>query len=334
MQRPCVFYSDDFLKHGLEGHVECKERLERIMARLRGGILADRLELRSPSPASASDVEAVHAPWYVKYIIGHGEGRLDLDTYMSPGSAGAALKAAGAAVEGVDEALSGRKLSMGMVRPPGHHALPSQAMGFCIFNNVAIGTTHALNRIKKALIVDWDVHHGNGTELVFYERPDVLYFSTHEYPHYPGTGSVTDTGRGEGEGFNVNVPLPAGSTDADYTDAFDRILLPIMDSYKPELVIVSAGFDPHMADPLGDMNVTETGFHRLASMVRDGAKNANIVVLLEGGYSLEHLPSSVEASLLGFMGEPYSGKVAIEKTTAAARHIAMALEIQKKYWRL
>ncbi len=334
MQKPCVFYSDDFLKHNLEGHVECKERLERTMARLRGGILGDRLEFREPSPASVPDVEGVHAPWYVKGILGFGEGRLDLDTYMSRGSAAAALKAAGAAMEGVDEALAGRKLSMGMVRPPGHHALPDHAMGFCIFNNAAIGTVHALKRIKKVIIVDWDVHHGNGTELVFYERPDVLYFSTHEYPHYPGTGSAADTGRGEGEGFNVNVPLPAGSTDADYVEAFDRILLPIMDSYKPELVVISAGFDSHAADPLGDMNVTEAGFHRLASMVRDGAKKASIVALLEGGYSPEHLPSSVEAALLGFMGEPYPVEVARVKTEAAAWHIATAIEIQKKYWRL
>ncbi|HTX43709.1 MAG TPA: histone deacetylase, partial [Methanocella sp.] len=216
---------------------------------------------------------------------------------------------------------------------PGHHALPDHAMGFCLFNNAAIGTMHALKRIKKVIIVDWDVHHGNGTELVFYERPDVLYFSTHEYPHYPGTGRATDTGRGEGEGFNVNVPLPAGSTDADHAEAFDRILLPVMDSYKPGLVVVSAGFDSHRADPLGDMNVTEAGFHRLASVVREGAKKAGIVALLEGGYSPEHLPSSVEAALLGLMGEPYPLKISGEKTGEAARHIAASMEIQKKYWR-
>jgi acetoin utilization deacetylase AcuC-like enzyme len=317
--------------HDLVGHPECKARLEGIMACLHG--LGDRLEFREPSPASVRDVEGVHVPWYVKDILGFGGGWLDPDTYMGGGSAAAALKAAGAAVGGVDEALAGRRLSMGMVRPPGHHALPDHAMGFCLFNNAAIGTMHALKRIKKVIIVDWDVHHGNGTELVFYERPDVLYFSTHEYPHYPGTGRATDTGRGEGEGFNVNVPLPAGSTDADHAEAFDRILLPVMDSYKPGLVVVSAGFDSHRADPLGDMNVTEAGFHRLASVVREGAKKAGIVALLEGGYSPEHLPSSVEAALLGLMGEPYPLKISGEKTGEAARHIAASMEIQKKYWR-
>ncbi len=303
-----------------------------IMERLRGGALAERLELREPYPASVPDLEGAHAPWYVKNILGSGEGWLDPDTYMSNGSVAAALKAAGAAVEGVDEALAGRKLSIGMVRPPGHHATPDRAMGFCIFNNAAVGAAHALNRLKRVIIVDWDVHHGNGTELAFYERPEVLYFSTHEYPHYPGTGRAEDRGRGEGEGFNVNVPLPAGSTDRDYEEAFSRILLPIMDSYGPELVIVSAGFDSHAADPLGDMKMTEAGFHRLATMVRDGARNANIVVLLEGGYSLEHLPSCVEAALLGLMGEPFARKMTGERT--ATGQIAAAIEAQKKYWRL
>ncbi len=333
MQRPCVLYSDDFLKHDFEGHPENKGRLERIMERLRGGILAERLECREPPPASVPDVEGVHAPSYVRGILAAGECWLDPDTYMSRGSPAAALKAAGAAVEGVDGALAGRRLTMGMVRPPGHHALSDHAMGFCLFNNAAIGAAHALGRVKKVAIVDWDVHHGNGTELAFYERPDVLYFSTHEYPHFPGTGRAADTGKGEGEGFNVNVPLPAGSTDADHAEAFERILLPIMDSYGPELVVVSAGFDSHAADPLARMEMTEAGFHRLASIVRDGAKKAGVVALLEGGYSPEHLPSSVEAALLGLMGEPYA-EIAPEKTEAAGRHIAAAVAVQKKYWKL
>jgi acetoin utilization deacetylase AcuC-like enzyme len=331
---PCIFYSEDFLRHDLPGHVEGKERLEMIMGRLRSGILAGRSEFREPKPAGNADVEAVHAPWYVKNILEHGSGRLDLDTYMSEGSAVAALKAAGAAVDGVDEALSGRELSAGMVRPPGHHAMPAQAMGFCLFNNAAIGAKHALKRIKRVAIVDWDVHHGNGTEAAFYDTPDVLYFSTHESPQYPGTGAAADCGTGDGEGFNVNVPLPAGSTDADYAAVFERILLPIMDSYRPGLVIVSAGYDTHVSDPLGNMRMTEAGFHRLASMVKGCSGNAGIVVLLEGGYSLEHLPSSVEASLLGFMGEPYPANIPEESTEAASVCIAEAAEIQKKYWKL
>jgi acetoin utilization deacetylase AcuC-like enzyme len=295
--------------------------------------MAGRLEFRDPRPALAAEVEAVHAPWYVKNMLGHGRGRLDLDTYMSDGSALAALKAAGAAIEGVDEALSGRKLSAGMVRPPGHHALPAQAMGFCIFNNAAIGAMHALKKVKKVLIVDWDVHHGNGTELVFYDRPEVLYFSVHQYPYFPGTGAASDTGRGDGEGYNVNVPLPAGSMDADYVEAFDRILLPVMEAYRPELVIVSAGYDAHAADPIGGMNMTYAGFHALASIVKKGAGKANVVMLLEGGYSLEHLPSSVEASLLGFMGEPYES-ISGERTAAATERIGEAAAIQKRYWKL
>lgn len=329
----CVYYSDDFLKHDLQGHPECKERLSAIMERLGSGPLAGRLERREPRPADALEVELVHQPWYVKNILEHGPGHLDLDTYMSAGSADAALKAAGAAIEAVDAALAGRKFVAGMVRPPGHHALSAQAMGFCLFNNAAIGAAHARKSVKKVMIVDWDVHHGNGTEAIFYGRPDVLYFSVHQYPHFPGTGAAEDTGDGEGEGFNVNVPLPAGSDDADYVDAFRRILLPVMETYGPGLVIVSAGYDAHRADPLGGMIMTEAGFHALASLVKEGAGKAPIVLLLEGGYSLDHLPASVEASLLGFLGEPY-GHVAPEGTAEAAEWIAKAAAIQKKYWRL
>ena len=233
----------------------------------------------------------------------------------------------------VDLALAGRRITAGMVRPPGHHALPARAMGFCIFNNAAVAAFHALKKVKRALIVDWDVHHGNGTEHIFYGRPDVLYFSTHQYPLFPGTGAAGDTGTGDGEGYNVNVPLPAGTGDADYADAFERILLPIMEEYRPELVIVSAGYDPHAADPLADMQMTESGFRALGSLVGKGAGKANIVLLLEGGYSLEHLPTSVEASLSGLMGEPCE-PMADTGSSSAAESIRAAMDIQKRYWKL
>jgi acetoin utilization deacetylase AcuC-like enzyme len=329
---PRIFYSDDFLRHDLPGHPESKERLALIMARLYIKF-SGLAEFTEPKPATVQDIEAVHAPWYVKSILEHGAGRLDMDTYMSEGSATAALKAAGAAVQAADYALDGRGLAAGMVRPPGHHALPDRAMGFCLFNNAAIAAEHALRRVKKVLIVDWDVHHGNGTELAFYDRPDVLYFSTHEYPFYPGTGAADDTGRGDGEGFNVNVPMRAGSGDADFSDAFRRVLLPIAESYRPELIIVSAGYDTHEADPLADMRMTEAGFHSLASLVKEAAGKAGIVVLLEGGYSLEQLPSSVEASLLGFMGEPFE-PIKEERTASAAERIDEAVAVQKRYWKL
>jgi len=205
-------------------------------------------------------------------------------------------------------------------------------MGFCLFNNAAVGAMHALKRAKKVLIVDWDVHHGNGTELIFYGRPDVLYFSVHQYPLFPGTGAADDTGTGDGEGYNVNVPLPAGSGDADYVHAFERILVPIMDAYRPELVIVSAGYDPHEADPLGGMRMTAAGFGELASIIKT-AGSANIVMLLEGGYSLQYLPLCVEASLRGFTGGDY-GRISGERMPAATERIGEAAAIQKRYWRL
>lgn len=288
------------------------------------------LEFREPPPALAGDLEAIHHPRYVEYILGHGPGRLDPDTYMSEGSAAAALRAAGAAVEAVDLALSGRRIVAGMVRPPGHHALPAQAMGFCLFNNPAIGAAHALKKIKKVAIVDWDVHHGNGTELVFYGRPDALYFSVHQHPHYPGTGAAGDTGTGDGEGYTVNVPLPAGSGDADYAAAFEGILLPILDSYRPELLVVSAGYDSHEADPLGDMRMTAPGFGTLASLI---AGYASVAMLLEGGYAIDHLPSCVAASLRGFTGEEF-GIVSKDRTAAAKESIRAAKAVQGRYWRL
>jgi acetoin utilization deacetylase AcuC-like enzyme len=292
------------------------------------------MERREPAPATVDQVALVHDRGYIERIRSFGEGALDADTYMSRGSFNAALAASGAAVCGVDEALNGRKLSFGLVRPPGHHALPDRAMGFCIFNNAAVGAAHALERgVRRVLIVDWDVHHGNGTERMFYDRPEVLYFSAHQYPHFPGTGRASDTGTGDGEGFNVNVPLPAGSTDADYEAAFERILLPIANSYKPELVIISAGYDPHHADPLGDMRMTEAGFHRIASIVNESSGHKNIVALLEGGYSLEHLPGSVRASLLGLMGAPFE-RISSERTAAARERVDESVRIQRGYWRI
>lgn len=325
-----MFYSDAFLKHGEESHIERPSRVARTMARLEDAGLLGRMDLLDPTPAADTDIVAVHTPEYLAYIKAKGAGPLDPDTEMTEGSLEAATLAAGAAIGCADESAS-RELAFGMVRPPGHHAMPGRAMGFCIFNNAAIGAAHALKSVKRVLIVDWDAHHGNGTEYMFYGSPDVLYFSIHQYPWFPGTGSPDDTGRGEGLGYNVNVALPARSNDADYMEAFRRLLMPIADSYKPELIIVSAGYDSLWGDPLGGMHLSAAGFQAMAYELRSIRRNRGIMALLEGGYS-DILPSCVEASIRGFLGE--EAEISPTRSDMATLNIAYAVEVQKQYWRL
>lgn len=251
-------------------------------------------------------LELVHPRPYIDLIeraCRHGPAALDPDTVASPGSWEAALRAVGAVTQAIDQVVA-RTLSAAFcaVRPPGHHALADRAMGFCLFNNVAIGARYAQRRhgCLRILIVDWDVHHGNGTQAMFEEEPTVLYFSTHQYPYYPGTGSRQERGRGQGSGFTINVPLPAGSGDAELIQAFEEELLPKAFEFKPDLVLISAGFDAHRDDPLAGFAVTEEGYARLTQRVCDIVRRCcpgRLVSVLEGGYNLEALAQSVEAHL-------------------------------------
>jgi acetoin utilization deacetylase AcuC-like enzyme len=333
---PCIFYSDAFLKHGREDDPERPSRLSRTRAHLENSALSGRIDVLEPRMAAAADITAVHTPEYLDYVRAKGTGMLDLDTFMTRGSLEAATLAAGAAIGCVDETAR-RELAYGLVRPPGHHAMPGHAMGFCIFNNAAIGAAHALGAahapksVKRVLIVDWDVHHGNGTENMFYHSPDVLYFSIHQYPWYPGTGRCEDVGTGAGEGFNVNVPFPVRSNDADYLEVFRRLLLPIADSYKPEQIIVSAGYDPLWDDPLGGMHLTTAGFQAMAYALRSIRGPRGIAALLEGGYS-DELPQCVEASIRGFLGE--DADITTPASDMATMNLEHAIHVQKQYWRL
>ncbi len=252
------------------------------------------------------EIALLHDTGYVRRVeatSGH-EVPLDPDTTACPDSWMAAKLAVGGVLECVDHVVSGKnRNAFAFVRPPGHHAEKDRAMGFCLFNNSAIGAEYALKHhgLKKVLIMDYDVHHGNGTQHAFYDRRDVFYISTHRYPFYPGTGSRREEGAGEGRGYTRNIPFAGGEGDHEYLMAFDREVLPVAEDFAPELVIVSAGYDAHRLDPLGGMNVTAEGFARMTEgLIRVARKTAGgrILLVLEGGYSLEGLSDSVRACLM------------------------------------
>lgn len=331
-----IVYHPVYLMHETHEHPERKERLIAIMERIEEeGLNLNRIE---PRPASLDEIEAVHSRRYieqVRSICERGGGRLDIDTVLSKDSYDVALMAAGGVCAGVDHVMKKPEPVFALVRPPGHHATPHRGMGFCVFNNVAIGARYAQSRgLKKVLIVDWDVHHGNGTQAVFYEDESVLFFSTHQHPHYPGTGRVTEVGDGKGKGFTVNVPLPPGVDDSGYMAVYKEILVPIADEFRPDIVFVSAGFDPHQMDPLGGMRLTENGFGALAGLVKDIADRhagGRLVASLEGGYRLETLSESVVSVLRAFQGDV--PEVTPLKDAPLTRRIEEVKSVQKTYWK-
>lgn len=283
-------------------HAERPARLAAVLRQLRERPLPGAA-WRAPTPAPRAALERAHRPDYVTELLAlrgaHAE--LDPDTFTSPGSVDAALLAAGAAVDAVDAVVAGpTRQAFALVRPPGHHAERAAAMGFCLFNNAVVAVQHARAQhgLRRVLVVDWDVHHGNGTQHAFEEDPEVLFFSTHRFPFYPGTGAVHERGRGAGLGSTVNVPLPAGAGDHALELAFEALLLPLAERHRPELVVVSAGFDAHRDDPLADMRATAEGFARLCALVQGIAQRhaqGRLVLLLEGGYHLDNLARSVAA---------------------------------------
>jgi acetoin utilization deacetylase AcuC-like enzyme len=327
-----------FLQHDPgEEHPEQPARLARILDLLETEPIPG-VERRAPRPATEGELAAVHTPRLREYLQGL-RGRheaVDPDTVTSPDSYDAAVLAAGASVRAVEEVLAGRaRNAFALVRPPGHHAEPDQAMGFCLFNNVAIAAEAARRQgAERVLILDWDVHHGNGTQAAFWTRRDVLYMSAHQFPYYPGTGAPHEVGEGEGAGYTLNCGLAGGATDADYGAVFQELFLPVAQAYKPDVVLVSAGFDAHHKDPIGGMVVTERGFAAMCTAMRDVAQSAcggKLVLLLEGGYSLEGLSRSVHTCVKVLAGETKdSFPEGVSREAAAA--LQRSREALKPYW--
>lgn len=305
-----VFTSERFADHLTPpGHPERPgraEAMQHVVAewRKRGGAVQ---EARS---ATADELARIHHAEYIS-LVRETAGRavaLDPDTFTSPDTYEVARLAVGAACQAVDDVMdaAGRR-GFAVVRPPGHHAERGRAMGFCFFNNIAVAAAHARARgLSRVAIVDYDVHHGNGTQWSFYDDPSVLFISSHQYPYYPGTGAASDVGTGAGAGFTVNLPLEVGATSADYELVYQRVALPVLRQYKPELVLISAGFDAHQRDPLAGMRLTTEEFGRLTALVAGVADEVcagRVVALTEGGYDLHALASSLDVAMHVLAGE-------------------------------
>ncbi|HWH76398.1 MAG TPA: histone deacetylase [Candidatus Binatus sp.] len=341
MAKTAVVVDQEYLKHQPgESHPERPERLK-VLLDLADELDHSKFRLLAPRPANRADIEATHGADYVRLIEStsrHNAYALDGDTITCRDSFAVGVLAVGGFLQLLD-AIAGKEIDNGfaLVRPPGHHALRQRAMGFCLFNTMAIGAEYLkrTHGAKKILIMDWDVHHGNGTQAAFYDDPSVLFISTHQFPFYPGSGAVNEIGAGPGEGFTINIPLPAGCADSEYCQVFQDIVIPATERFAPDWILVSAGFDPHRHDPLGGMSVSEAGFAAMAQhLVKLAAQFAGtrIAFLLEGGYDLAGLRNSV-AAVLEVMQRPKAApatkmKLADSRIEPLIRRV---LQVHEKY---
>lgn len=337
MDRIAIYYHPLFVEHDTGDHPECKERL--MVAKPVVERCGLDLEWITPEPAPLDHIALVHDASYIetiRQIAEEGGGRLDWDTVISPRSYDAAVMAAGAGLLAVERSLSVGQSSFLLERPPGHHASCARGMGFCLFNNIALAAKYALEvlGLERVLIFDWDVHHGNGTQATFYNDPRVLYISTHMAGHFPGTGMTRDVGSGDGVGYTVNVPLQCGEGDGAVRLVFETLVEPLTRAYQPQLLLVSAGYDPQEGDPLGGLTFSETSFQWMASYLLSLTRDVGVpgpVCFLEGGYVPDMLADSIVATLRGLLGDtpPFSPAA----TPDESADVREALEEAKPYWK-
>ncbi|MCX6134738.1 MAG: histone deacetylase [Ignavibacteriales bacterium] len=303
-----LIYHPDYLKHVTgSGHPERSQRLEVLVQHLLSTPFWGSMTHLRPSPAPAEFIHLVHPERHtsmVKIRCQMGEHILDDgDTHVCKDSYDISVLAAGGVVQAIDEVVAGTMTrAFCAVRPPGHHAESSKVMGFCLFNNVAIGARYAQKKygVERIAIVDWDVHHGNGTQQIFYDDDSVLFISLHQFPFYPGTGAASERGSGRGEGFTLNCPMGAGSVEKDYLDAFQAQVLPALHRFQPQLLMISAGFDAHTEDPIAGINLKDESYRRMTELLLDISGKycgGKVVSVLEGGYNVEALARSVECHL-------------------------------------
>ena len=347
-----LFISSRFADHLTPpGHPERVERFE-VMQAVASEFRGSGGEVREPRAATRDELARVHGVDYIG-LIAETAGRataLDADTFTSPDTYDVACLAAGAVVTAVDHVLgagnrSGTDLpgpprALALVRPPGHHAESDRAMGFCFFNNVAVAAAHArASGLARVAIVDFDVHHGNGTQWSFYTDPSVLFISTHQFPYYPGTGAATEIGRGPGTGFTINLPLAAGATDADYDLVYSRVAIPALKAFKPDLILISAGYDAYMDDPLGGMRLTPPCFGRLTAMiaaVADECCKGRVVAVTEGGYDLHGLAEGLRETIDALddsVGAALKGRPD-DDAMRGADTLKAVLPVLSPYWQL
>ncbi|HSQ14313.1 MAG TPA: histone deacetylase, partial [Candidatus Deferrimicrobium sp.] len=331
----------EYLKHQPgESHPERPERVK-VLLDLASELDAAKFQLLPPQPAKRADIAATHGEEHIKLIEAtarHNRYALDGDTITCRDSFAVSLLAVGGFI-GLLDAVAAKDCRNGfaLVRPPGHHALRNRAMGFCLFNTMAIGAEYLrrTHGAKKILIMEWDVHHGNGTQDAFYADPSVLFISTHQYPFYPGSGAANEVGSGAGEGYTINIPLPAGCADAEYAQAFHDIVVPAAEKFCPDWILVSAGFDPHRRDPLGGMGVSDEGFALMATRLlglADRFADGKIAFLLEGGYDLAGLRGSVAAVLAAMQsGAARAGDAARSRDSQIAPLIRHIQQLHERY---